>query len=113
MIAVSSKELRIGNYFFDREKRLCKVEAIGIDSFYAPAIHGGRTSIPNSPIPITEDELVRFGFKKWKTKGITYSRGKMIIHLRKRGWVINKSTAEPKYMHTLQNRYYALYEEEL
>lgn len=60
------------------------------------------------PIPLTEDWLVKLGFKKWNSKGTTYSKGVLILHLRKRGWVVNKRFLEPKYVHQLQNLYFAL-----
>lgn len=58
------------------------------------------------PIEITEEWLTSLGFKKWNFKRgneITYSKGKLILHKRKRGWVINKNRKEPKYVHELQN----------
>lgn len=66
-----------------------------------------RVLIKNlDPITITEDWLVSLGFKKWNfknSKEITYNHGKLILHKRKRGWVINKNRREPKYIHELQN----------
>lgn len=61
---VKSKDLRIGNLLHDRENRLCKVEEIKEDYFYAPAIKGGMTGLPNNVIHITPAWLLRFGFEK-------------------------------------------------
>ncbi len=61
-------------------------------------------------IELTEEWLFRFGFKKlvndWQIKGL-------IIHTRKRGFVVNKRIAIIKYVHQLQNLYYALTQTEL
>ena len=60
---MESTELRIGNLLHDREGRLCKVEELYTNEFKAPAILGGMTSLPNSPIPLTKDWLVENGFR--------------------------------------------------
>lgn len=57
------------------------------------------------PIPLTEIWLLRFGFKRfckdWAKNGI-------IIHNRKRGFVLRKSVPDIKHVHQLQNLYFAL-----
>ena len=62
------------------------------------------------PIPLTEEWLVKFGFKPlsndWQKDGI-------IIHTRKRGYVLRKSVPIVKYVHNLQNLYFALIGKEL
>ena len=59
---INPKELMIGNYLHDNKGRLCRVEKIEKDSFYAPAIDGAITSAPNHPIPLTPSILERYGF---------------------------------------------------
>ena len=69
-----------------------------------------------NPILITEQWLFDLGFKKWNLKmgnELIYSKGKLILHKRKRGWVINKNRKEPKYIHELQNISYSFYDNEL
>jgi hypothetical protein len=62
------------------------------------------------PIPLTEEWLVKFGFKPlvkdWQIKGL-------IIHARKRGFVVNNRIPILKTVHQLQNLYFALTGEEL
>lgn len=68
------------------------------------------------PILITEKWLIDLGFKKWEIKKgneITYSNGHLILHKRKRGWVIHKKRKEPKYIHELQNIGKVFYDLEL
>lgn len=60
------------------------------------------------PIELTPRWLRLLGFKKWNSRdGITYkkyqNKRELILHKRKRGWVINRNTVEPKYVHELQN----------
>ena len=59
---MNPNEVRIGNYMQDREDRLCIVEEINKEEFKAPAIYGGKTSLPNRPVPITEEWLIKLGF---------------------------------------------------
>jgi hypothetical protein len=63
-----------------------------------------------NPIPLTEKYLKRAGFKPfvkdWQLNGI-------IIHTRKRGYVIRKSIPIIKYVHQLQNLYFCLTGQEL
>ena len=69
---IKAIELKIGNYLFDREDRLCKVESIDVafidsivgEPFKAPAIIGGLTALPHKPIELTETWLEKFGFKE-------------------------------------------------
>ncbi len=57
--------MRIGNYLQDAKGRLCRVESMGLDGgMKAPSTIGGITSLPNSPIPLTEDWLIKLGFEK-------------------------------------------------
>lgn len=123
------KELRIGNHvlaeYYDsetEEEAFVECTVVSLDSVDMLDYNIYVESVDSSVevfngfhgIPITEPKLVELGFKKWNTpKGITYSKGYMILHLRKRGWVIKKKVIEPKYIHQIQNMYHALYGKEL
>lgn len=63
-------------------------------------------------IPLTEEWLVKFGFKQWGDK-YTFGLKGINIHHRKRGFVLRKSVPIIKYVHQLQNLYFALTGEEL
>ncbi len=103
--------LRIGNLLQDREGIFCRVEELNKDNFRAPAIRGPLTSLPNSPIPLTEEILLKCGFKK----NTNYTPcGKAIFY--KNGYIIYCGVTieiEIKYLHQLQNLYYCLTGEEL
>ena len=63
-----------------------------------------------SPIPLTKEWLIKFGFKPfckdWQLWGI-------IVHTRKRGFIINKTTIQMEYVHQLQNYVFAKTRKEL
>lgn len=61
-------------------------------------------------IPLTEEWLLKFGFKPFCKD---FSLKGIVIHKRKRGWVLRKSVPDLKYVHQLQNLYFALKGEEL
>ena len=63
-------------------------------------------------IELTEEWLVKFGFKKFKNYN-DWSIGGFIIHGRKRGFVFRKSVPVVKYVHQLQNLHFALTGKEL
>jgi len=63
-----------------------------------------------NPIPLTEDWLLKFGFKTFKKD---WSKKSFIVHSRKRGFIIRKSIPQIEYVHQLQNIYFALTGEEL
>ena len=63
------------------------------------------------PIPLTEDWLKRFGFGRLGK--YSFRTKHLIIHHRKRGFVINKKIREIQYVHELQNIYWALFNTEL
>lgn len=62
------------------------------------------------PIPLTGDALLGFGFVSfWKD----FIKDGIILHNRKRGFVVNKKIPIIKYVHQLQNLYHALCGKEL
>lgn len=135
---MNEKDLRIGNLLHDRENRLCKVEEISsiwhdMDKVKAPAIHGGITGLPNKPIELTEEWLVKFGFEKYPFN----DKGKEKVYMLDEGWQLTeykgylvRFTADKsvegsfnmyesyplchiKYVHQLQNLFFALIGNEL
>lgn len=58
-----------------------------------------------TPMKLTEEWLKKLGFKPfqkdWSIKGL-------IIHSRKRGFIVRKSIPQIQYVHQLQNLYFAL-----
>ncbi|AQX09837.1 hypothetical protein [Elizabethkingia ursingii] len=61
---MKAKELRIGNYLHDRNGNLCKVIELREDGIYAPVIRGAITGLPNKPIELTEEWLLKLGGEK-------------------------------------------------
>jgi hypothetical protein len=114
MVAMKSTELRLGNLV------MRELEVISINSLSIAVNDWGRTNNLRTqdftPIPLTEEWLVKFGFDK---KG--YKDGLSIILENKLGykngrtyfksWCILES--QPKYAHSLQNLYFALTGQEL
>ena len=114
---MNKNELRFGNLLQDRLGNLCRVEEINKNEFKAPTIHGPITAIPNKPIILTETWLIKFGFKKnnnWFSNDLfeidIESRG---LHVRLIMGGSSKYLLHIKYVHQLQNLYFALTGEEL
>lgn len=61
---MGARELRIGNLLGDGSGRLCRVEEISRYEFKAPAIVGALTTLPNKPMPLTEEWLIKLGFER-------------------------------------------------
>lgn len=63
-----------------------------------------------TPMQLTEEWLKKLGFKPfqkdWSIKGL-------IVHSRKRGFIVRKSIPQLEYVHELQNLYFALTGKEL
>lgn len=129
---MDSRELRIGNYLFDNKERLCKVEEISAElendvyaePFRAPAIKGCLTSLPHKPIPLTEEILLKCGFKQYGEEENTFEIFDCVINLDSTEiWIavpiknLLVSTeikiSAPEYLHQLQNLYFTLTNEEL
>lgn len=65
------------------------------------------------PIPLTEEWLLKFGFKK--IDKYTFVRGGFFIHKRKDGIIFNigKKKIYLEFVHTLQNMYFCIEQKEL
>lgn len=124
---MKAEEFRIGNLLHDRENRLCRVEELscreGEREVYAPAVNGPTTALPNKTIPLTEEWLLKFGFReRYKSHisvvyeieeapeiNIRFKLFNETCNFRHYGTYIRKI----KYVHQLQNLYFALTGEEL
>jgi len=110
------RELRIGNLLHDKKGKLCRVEGLGIEQYHeidAPAIHGALTSLPHTPIPLTEEWLLKFGFDN-KCYEVIYDNTLGCYNFAVYNMGGDKVVcASPEYVHQLQNLYFALSGEEL
>lgn len=108
---MEAKELRIGNYI--RKGVRCG-KVTGSDIYELSKMNLGFNDSEYikswKPILLNEEWLLNFGFKKFVND---FSKSKIIIHTRKRGYVLRKSVPDIKYVHQLQNLYFALTGDEL
>lgn len=109
-LTMTANELRIGNYFYDSEfeiftvEEICKYQthgSIGV-RFRSGGSWGSIEVI--EPIPLTEEWLVKLGLEN-KNEIITDSLGRYYL-LRCQG-------VQLRYVHQLQNLYFAITGEEL
>jgi hypothetical protein len=115
---MKANELRIGNYLFDREDRLCKVEAIDLafidsvvnEAFKAPAIIGGLTALPHKPIELTEEILLKCEIDEDINLEFDKILGYYVVYLED-SFCLN--SVKLYHLHQLQNLYHALTNEEL
>ena len=111
---MKASELRIGNYLVDREERLCRVQTLrpywNESQIEATAIKGPQTSLPNKPIPLTEEWLKKFGFKE---KTHTFVFGNISIKQQTKSCFFYHTGFNLRYVHQLQNLFFALTGEEL
>ncbi|WP_086985128.1 hypothetical protein [Elizabethkingia miricola] len=114
---MKSNELRIANYLHDRNGNLCKVIELREDGIYAPAIRKAATGLPNKPIELTEEWLLKFYFTfKSDIDGEYYEKnGVKVLILRSNNiqFYFGNPNSKEKYVHELQNLYFALTSEEL
>ncbi|WP_407533773.1 hypothetical protein [Elizabethkingia miricola] len=114
---MNKAELRLGNYLHDRNGNLCKVIELREDGIYAPVIGKAITGLPNKPIELTEEWLIKFGFKlESDAEGEYYeNKGVGILILRSDDihFFFGNPNNKDKYVHELQNLFYALTGEEL
>lgn len=120
---VTRNELRLGN-LLDFEGEVCIVREI--DSSGAVVLFNNNEEdwidlFQFSGIPLTEEWLLKFGFEEAKNIIPIYNLGLISIYLESdsypegmvyfNSWCIIKK--KPKYVHQLQNLYFALTGEEL
>jgi len=139
---MNANELRIGNYVFDDEDQIVKVENIMSKRFVAwnemeECVLFSKSDDPVNmfsskiyPIPLTYEMLVRLGFSKDEYKngyiGKDFKSGQMTLDfvlsepLTKGQWniyytfdLLNSRFKSLEYVHQLQNLYFDLTGEEL
>lgn len=115
---MKANELRIGNFLQGKDGKLAVVCEIYEEEY--KAYSGMITKLPTTPIPLTEKWLIDFGFSG---QPCDYAKDKLIVCLKDsdsfhtkgrtyyNSWVILEK--QPKYVHQLQNLYFALTGEEL
>ena len=125
---MEANELRIGNYGLNPIDNNDIVQLVAIYPDETTQWDGSNgftpTSIGMKPIPLTEDWLKRFGFRKYKKNSNNYFSGNsefmvqddinsfhFFLHAEETGikfWI-----TEIQYVHQLQNLYFALTGDEL
>jgi hypothetical protein len=111
---INFKELRLDNYIcINNNLHPCRVKEITISSVVVESIkenYNEPTINSMNPIPLTEEWLLKFGFRR--IDKYTFVRKGIFIHMRKRGFVFSKKLIIEN-VHELQNLYFALTNEEL
>ena len=120
---MKANELRIGNYLQGQQvvqvTRIFDEDNIGIGSGDPYAVHAEPPYKPClSPIPITEEWLVKFGFKDVASDSKFKNKDSLIILFENNKFIYQnlffiESDTELKYVHQLQNLYFALTGKEL
>lgn len=116
---VIASELRIGNYI-NGGGTLRKVISIDLDGCISEPIDDTETDYSKGvePIPLTEEWLLKFGFKSdeimFEKDGfcIGWYKGDK-FHYLPTGNIMIRNKREIKYVHQLQNLFFALHEQEL
>lgn len=112
---MKANELRIGNYFLWRG--MCGTVNTISEKWITEQTNLGRFFYEDiEPIPLTEEWLVKFGFEQYNnTNHYFYTNTKFIVKINSdTGYLFGGIDHEPiKYVHQLQNLYFALTNEEL
>ena len=120
---MEAKELRIGDYLEWEDESHGVVKVVGVyehrdyenevwvDYFEHGYVYSARFD-EFKPIPLSEEWLLKFGFKQWGDK-YTFGLKGINIHHRQRGFVLRKSVPVIQYVHQLQNLYRCLCGKEL
>ena len=125
---MKANELRIGNYFLDRGNKTLRIDWFERSKACMTMMIGNMEVHPLTedfeymqPIPLTEEWLLKFGFE-WSIRhqathkeGFEFDLNSLVyggysLSTWKRGVIIVESI---KYVHQLQNLYFALTGEEL
>jgi len=118
---MEAKELRIGNFVSDKINRCISIQEVRQDHYVFTLANGSKIKYHiNSakPIPLTEDWLLKFGFKSVSLG--EYQLGSILLdnEYTDKG-VFNISdgdhclSSNVLYVHQLQNLYFALKQQEL
>jgi hypothetical protein len=107
---MKASELRIGNFVKGKETNVYwTVEAIDSNSIFSHV--KWRSLDAFEPIPLTEEWLLKFGFEKVAENDFILGKYSLYYLLYYDGYRVSEIT--PKYVHQLQNLYFALTGEEL
>ena len=118
---MEAKELRIGNYVYHANIVNDDVSIIEVTLDVIIYMVLGGSLNKYKPIPLTEEWLLKFGFKKGQIQLTTYTNGKLSITLKTNEYVNGRTyfnswcilEKQIQYVHQLQNLYFALTGEEL
>ena len=105
---IKANELRIGNWVRDSDG-FNKVIHIEESFFYTEMFKNTFADI--KPIPLTEEILLKCGFEKLGL--IKYELNGVALNIKWSSYFIHRFETEIKYLHQLQNLYFALKGEEL
>ena len=115
---MKANELRLGNYVCVTEKYPLKVKIINDEAGIMSTVSDNSIFITTAsllafkPIPLTEDWLLKFGFKK--DNNFTWVDLEMELMQREDGfWIWLGADLYLKHVHQLQNLYHALTRKEL
>ena len=115
-IMIKANELRVGNLINIKNKATgyeYKEEYITPSSIMDLHSNGDNSSFIYSPIEITEDLLVRLGFDSLGDYGYGIGKFHIVKRVGKWGFPIGSEIRFLKYIHEVQNLYFALTSEEL
>lgn len=117
---MEAKELRIGNFAEDQNGNLLKVVSLNETDILFKVVDRSKFPLPNGwqaePIPITEEWLVKFGFERINEREFRHTE---YFYNLERGWfgicegIGMEIVFDMKYVHQLQNLYFALTGNEL
>jgi hypothetical protein len=115
---MEARELRIGNLLLDNDKIICEVKEIRENYILTNSLDNFKTLVAQiglyEPIPLTEEWLLRFGFKcvnGWDDQ-IYYQKKEMDLLVTLQGFEM-PSGKICQYVHMLQNAYFFTELEEL
>ncbi len=105
---MEAKDLRIGNYVQGTPMSCPRLDYHSdgktmVTSYGIHLIDTNQWTV--EPIQLTEELLLMFGFKRFQKD---FSKPGLILHTRKRGFVVRKSIPIIAHVHQLQNLYFAL-----
>ena len=106
---IQENELRIGNNV-EHKGDVLRIRGIPGDTFNVYASNEYLEDVYRyhvcdiNPLTLTKDILVQLGFKPLCKD---FQKHGIILHSRKRGFIISKSVLQMKYVHQLQNYVFA------
>lgn len=121
---MKATELRIGNYYNFVGLTGTELQEVKANFFSSLDDYGMELNGYHQPTPLTEKWLADFGFEKvvhasWatgqKVEYDVWALGEFTYNDIQKAWWVNGKilTVQPKYVHQLQNLYFALTGEEL